>query len=66
MFLEKNIKRINILFIILIVLGGLCYNTVAHNLVMKTAASSVFFCLGLSTRFTFLKIVGEKETFVFL
>ena len=66
MFLEKNIKRINILFIILIVLGGLCYNTVAHNLIMKTAANSGLFCLGLSTLFTGLKIIGEKETFAFL
>lgn len=47
MFLKKNIKIINILFIILIMSGGLCYNTVAHNLVTKTLASSSFFLLGL-------------------
>ena len=62
MFLEKNIKRINILFIILIVLGGLCYNTVAHNLVMKTAASSGFFLLGIiNTVYGFKNNWGKRD-----
>jgi len=42
-----NIKRINIALGIFTAIGGLCYNTIAHNLLMKTFASLGFTLIGI-------------------
>lgn len=58
MFSKKNIIRINIILAILTVIGGLCYDTISHNLVTKSCASFGFFLLG------FINLLyGYKEKF---
>lgn len=44
---EKNILRFNIVLGLLTVIGGLCYDTVSHNLITKAIASFGFALLGL-------------------
>lgn len=44
---EKTVKRINIALAVVAIIGGLCYDTIAHNLITKTIASSAFFLQGL-------------------
>lgn len=40
-------KQINLVLGILVVIGGLCYDTIAHNLLMKGCASFGFVLLGV-------------------
>lgn len=47
MFSRKGIISINIILAVFTVIGGLCYDTIAHNLVMKSCASLGFSLLGL-------------------
>ena len=44
---KQKMKQINLVLCILTAIGGLCYNTIAHNLVMKTIASLGFTLIGV-------------------
>ena len=55
---KKTIIRINIILAIFTVIGGLCYDTISHNLPTKGCASFGFFLLGLINL-----IYGSREKY---
>lgn len=60
MLTQKNIVRINVFLAICTVIGGLCYDTVSHNLITKSCSSFGFFLLGLINL-----IYGFREQFAY-
>lgn len=54
MHIKKRLQILNLILGVLTALGGLCYSTIGHNLIIKTLASSMFMLMGLiNLRFGF-------------
>ena len=60
MLTQKNIIRFNVFLAICTVIGGLCYDTISHNLITKSLSSFGFFLLGLINL-----IYGFREKFAY-
>lgn len=60
MLTQKNIIRINFFLAICTVIGGLCYDTISHNLITKACSSFGFFLLGLINL-----VYGFREQFAY-